>query len=232
METIEELTGHLLRVTKDLDQFKRYLVAVAGSPGSGKTTIATQVIRKINEYSQATSDIDMAGLIPMDGFHLTRAQLDAMPDPIEAHARRGAPFTFDPHKLKKLVERLREPIGSTAITAPSFDHAVKDPLEDDIHVLSTQRIIILEGNYLHLKDEPWCGIAAMMDELWYVDVDRDLARERLIARHLKAGLADTPEAAGARADSNDLPNGDYIKANSVKPTRTIKSAQDSRLKEQ
>ena len=29
------------------------------------------------------------------GFHYTRAQLDEFPDPDEAHARRGAYWTFD-----------------------------------------------------------------------------------------------------------------------------------------
>ena len=33
---------------------------------------------------------------------------------------------------------------------PSFDHNVKDPVEDDIEVLEHHRVVIVEGNYLHL----------------------------------------------------------------------------------
>ena len=33
--------------------------------------------------------------LPMDGFHLYKRQLDAMADPVAAHARRGAHWTFD-----------------------------------------------------------------------------------------------------------------------------------------
>jgi pantothenate kinase len=84
----------------------------------------------------------------MDGFHYTRAQLDAMPDPATAHARRGAEFTFDGERFLGLVRRLKEPLSETTPTvfAPSFDHAVKDPKEGDIAVERTQRIVVLEGN--------------------------------------------------------------------------------------
>jgi pantothenate kinase len=84
----------------------------------------------------------------MDGFHLTRAQLDAMPDPVTAHSRRGAAFTFDGEGFLRLVQRLREPLtdATTTVFAPSFDHAVKDPKENDIAVGRTHRIVVLEGN--------------------------------------------------------------------------------------
>lgn len=72
-----------------------------------------------------------------------------MPNPLEAHARRGAPFTFDPMALRELVLKLKEPITTEApaIYAPSFDHAKKDPVEDDITILATQRVLILEGSF-------------------------------------------------------------------------------------
>lgn len=73
-----------------------------------------------------------------------------MADPIEAHARRGAPFTFDPVSLKLLIEQVKAPLGGeeeeNTIYAPSFDHAVKDPVEDDIKILSSQRVLIFEGH--------------------------------------------------------------------------------------
>jgi pantothenate kinase len=110
----------------------------------------------------------IAAFVPMDGFHLTRETLAAMPNAEEAIARRGAPFTFDPNGLLRLVESLRIPLDSESksIFAPSFDHAVKDPVENDIEILPTDRIVIIEGNYLHLQDEPWNLIAGRMDELY------------------------------------------------------------------
>lgn len=165
----------------------------------------------------------------MDGFHLTRAQLSAMPDPVTAHARRGAEFTFDGDAFLALVRALREPLptsvpsSSTTTTtsattyppgtvlAPSFDHALKDPRPDDIPVLPTHRLVVLEGNYLALARPPWRDAAALLDEVWFVDVpDLAVARARLAARHVRAGIAATLDEGDRRAVENDLPNGEEI----------------------
>lgn len=166
----------------------------------------------------------------MDGFHLTRAQLSAMSDPATAHARRGAEFTFDGAAFLALVRALREPLPlptSTTTTtstppppppyppgtvlAPSFDHALKDPRPDDIAVLPTHRLVVLEGNYVALDRPPWRDAAALLDELWFVDVpDPAVARARLAERHVRAGIAATLEEGDRRAVENDLPNGEEI----------------------
>ena len=49
-----------------------------------------------------------------------------------------------------------------------------------------------------------------MDELWFVEVAFEVARRRLVSRHVKAGIAATEEEAGKRADENDLVNGREI----------------------
>lgn len=82
------------------------------------------------------------------------------------------------------------------------------------------------GNYLSLKNDIWGTISALFNELWFVSVDREVARKRLIARHLATGLVDTPEAAAKRADENDLPNGDFIIANMMVVHRMVRSIPD------
>lgn len=150
----------------------------------------------------------------MDGYHLSRAQLSAMPDPNTAHARRGAAFTFDAPAFLKLVKELRAPIcpETGTVYAPSFDHAVKDPVENDIPISPSARVIVFEGNYLSLGTgaPEWKEAAEMMDELWFVDVDLEVAKKRLVARHVVSGIAENQEAAAKRADENDLVNGREI----------------------
>lgn len=93
-----------------------------------------------------------------------------MEDPGRAFERRGAPFTFDVHALIKLIKKVRttpvtpldEP--TLAIRAPSFDHAVQDPVQEDIYLSSSDRIVILEGNYVLLNEAPWSHIAELVDE--------------------------------------------------------------------
>ncbi|KAL7268261.1 hypothetical protein RUND412_009128 [Rhizina undulata] len=226
---IDDLVRFTNQKLLSLSPDARYIISVSGIPGSGKTTLAGKVAKGLNTISQLDRGLEIAAVVPMDGYHLTRAALDAMSDPVEAHARRGAPFTFDPISLKKLIIKLKEPISSSsapAIYAPSFDHAKKDPIENDIPILCTQRILIFEGLYLSLATDVWGDISRLFDELWFVEVERSIARNRLIARHVASGIVDSAEAAARRADENDLPNGDYILANKAIPHRVINSVVD------
>ena len=148
----------------------------------------------------------------MDGYHLSRAQLSAMPDPATAHRRRGAAFTFDDKAFLELVKELRTPLlpESKTIYAPSFDHAIKDPIADDIQIHPTSRVVILEGNYLSLNQGLWREAAKLMDELWFVEIDFETARRRLVLRHVAAGIVKDEGEAGSRADEIDLVNGRQI----------------------
>lgn len=61
-------------------------MGIAGPPGSGKSTIASEVARRVNKlWPQKSCSFDsqveppaVTAVIPMDGFHLYRHQLDAM----------------------------------------------------------------------------------------------------------------------------------------------------------
>ncbi|KAJ5881761.1 uncharacterized protein N7529_000433 [Penicillium soppii] len=193
----------------------RLMIAISGIPGSGKTGLANMLASRINKIyasENPTSPTPIASALPMDGYHLTRAQLAAMPDPAFAIARRGAAFTFDGEKFLSLVRALRTPITNQtgSLHAPSFDHAVKDPVDGDIAIPAECRVLFFEGNYLSLDKEPWNTAAALMDELWFVDVDFEVARKRLVARHVIAGIARDEIEADKRARENDLVNGKEI----------------------
>ncbi|CAK7211340.1 hypothetical protein SCUCBS95973_001079 [Sporothrix curviconia] len=221
----------------------RVMIAIAGIPGSGKTHLAHAVAVGLNKKAAVSrrdseDDVgvdrpqDIAIAVPMDGFHLTRAQLAAMPDPETAFARRGAEFTFDGTAFAAVVESLREPIDKDlpGLLLPAFDHAVKDPVADQIVVGHRQRIVLFEGNYVCLNKAPWSKAASpkYMDERWFVDVDFAVARKRLIRRHIAAGIAANDEEAAKRADENDLVNGTEIVENKVSPIdETIVSQEDA-----
>lgn len=165
----------------------------------------------------------------MDGYHLSRAQLDAMPDPQTAHARRGAAFTFDAPAFLALARKLRDPIlpETKTLYAPSFDHAQKDPVADDIPIAASVRILVFEGNYLSLNHGPWKEAAELMDELWFVDVGFEVARGRLIKRHVEAGIARDEGEAARRADENDLVNGREIVEGRLRVSEVVVSREDA-----
>lgn len=61
-------------------------MGLAGPPGAGKSTLASEVVRRINimwpqkasSFDSQVKPPDVATVLPMDGFHLYRSQLDAM----------------------------------------------------------------------------------------------------------------------------------------------------------
>ena len=110
---------------------ERVLVSVVGVPGSGKTTLSEQLVVEVNRAAKS----GVCCVVPMDGFHLPKKALDAMADPVEAHRRRGAPFTFDPEGLLDMVKRIKTAGDQEVVKGPGWDHSVGDPLQDAIQVL-------------------------------------------------------------------------------------------------
>jgi pantothenate kinase len=61
-----------------------------------------------------------------------------------------------------------------------------------------------------------------------VDVPEDVARKRLIARHVVSGIAANEEEAGRRADENDLVNGREIVEGKLDVHEMIYSREDKK----
>ncbi|XP_058748701.1 ATP-dependent kinase-like protein notR' isoform X3 [Vicia villosa] len=204
----------------------RFFVGLAGPPGAGKSTIAHEVARRINKlWPEKASSFDsqvqppnVAAVIPMDGFHLYRSELDAMKNPEEAHARRGAPWTFNPTRLLTCLKNLRV---QGSVYVPSFDHGVGDPVEDDIFVNLQHKIIIIEGNYLLLEDGVWKEISSLFDEKWFIDIDIDKAMHRVLKRHISTGKP--RDIAKQRVENNDRLNAELIMKSKKNADIIIKS---------
>nr|CAB3466417.1 unnamed protein product [Digitaria exilis] len=184
-EVYDALAEHLLSVLKNTEHLdSKYIVGLAGPPGAGKSTVASEVVRRVNmlwsdkhsKHSRALlPNEEIAAMLPMDGFHLYRAQLDAM---------------------------------EGSVYAPSFDHGVGDPVEKDIFVKPQHKIVIVEGNYLLLEEDIWRDIKDLFDEKWFIDIDIDVSMQRVLKRHIATGKE--PDVAAWRISYNDRPNAELI----------------------
>ncbi|EXJ77787.1 hypothetical protein A1O3_10016 [Capronia epimyces CBS 606.96] len=204
------------------DLSQRLLIAISGIPGSGKTTLAASVARGLNKKHHESmhrqfpnrptgpnpSQPDIAFVVPLDGYHLTRKQLAEMPNAEEAIFRRGAAFTFDAQSYLKFVMQVARPLTAETRTlyAPSFDHAVKDPVANDIAIPPTARIVVFEGLYTALDAPGWREAHALMDETWFVDADIETATQRVAKRNFAAGITKTFEESLARTKASDMRN--------------------------
>lgn len=207
--TVAQGLADELRARADASPRQQYWVGIAGGAGSGKSTLARAVGDALGH--------DIAIVLPMDGFHLTKAQLELLCDPAQARARRGAPFTFDGRSFVERVAALR---ASGAGAWPSFDHAVGDPVEGDLRLESEMRIVIVEGSYLLLDERPWSDARPSFDETWFVSVPESLARARVANRNAQA-WGWPLERAYAQVDANDVPNMRVVAECAAMATRII-----------
>ncbi|TDZ51753.1 putative uridine kinase [Colletotrichum trifolii] len=185
----------------------RLIIALAGPPGSGKTTIAQRVLSALSSTAEPRPK---TVVLSADGFHLPLAALHAMPNASEAIARRGVPWTFDGQGAVDLVRELRAATGRRHVSAPTFDHKVKDPVFGGATVDADVQVCVIEGLYLLVDEEPWGQIAPLVDDRWLVRVEPALARTRVAVRHVAAGIEDTMEKALYRTDTNDMVNGAFV----------------------
>jgi pantothenate kinase len=166
----------------------RFLTALAGPPGAGKSTLAAELVAALGQGSKA---------VPMDGFHFDDAVLVAR----GARARKGAPDTFDVAGFRHLLTRLRT---EDEVAIPLFDRDLEISRAGADIVGPDDRILIVEGNYLLLNEAPWPDLAPLFDLTIWIDVPEAELDCRLMARWAHYGK--TPDEARAWIDSNDMPN--------------------------
>lgn len=208
---IDRLSQLILERRDCMDPSRRLIVGIAGIPGSGKSSLAHRISGRIKSLRGPC-----CVTIGMDGWHFPRAVLDKMDNQEEAYKRRGAAFTFDAEAFVSFAQRLRQE-GMNELSAPSFSHAEKDPVPNDINIRQSHTIVLIEGLYCCLNLEPWRRATECWDLRWFVDTSPSVARERLIRRHVESRICNDAASAAQRADTNDLPNGDWILAHIYEP---------------
>ncbi|RKT31478.1 phosphoribulokinase/uridine kinase family protein [Microbacterium sp. AG1240] len=179
---------------------RRFILGIAGSPGSGKTTLAVALVDHLNAGRPG-----VAAHLPMDGFHLANATLDRL----GIRDRKGAIDTFDGWGFVALLDRLRVETDHV-IFAPSFRRVVDEGVAGEIAIEPAASVVVVEGNYLLADSAPWSGVRDRLDLAWFCRTPAGEREARLVDRHTRHGR--TVEAATAWARGVDGANAVLIEA--------------------
>ncbi|WP_130279163.1 nucleoside triphosphate hydrolase [Rhizobium sp. BK696] len=193
---IDEITGAVL---DRAGSAKRFLIAIAGPPGAGKSTMADNLANGLKARGET------AAVLPMDGFHMDNAVL------IERGllARKGIPETFDVRGFLDIVRAVRP--ADQEVLVPVFDRSRELAIASARPISPHDRFIIIEGNYLLFTQGKWADLDGIFDFTIMLAPPIEVLEERLWERWRGYKLSE--EEASAKVYGNDLPNGRLILEN-------------------
>lgn len=208
-DTIQKVFLPLLKQLQQLQKEKkeRIIVFMAAPPAVGKTTLC-EFLEYLSKQVQELTDIQALGL---DGFHYHSDYINShdaivLGEKVPMKQVKGCPETYDTEKLRQKLEQIK----TEDILWPIYDRNLHDVVEDQIKV--TQDIILIEGNWLLLKEEPWKTIQQYADYKILILAEEDMLKERLIGRKEKGGLT--------RAEAEEW----YKNSDSKNVTRVLKDS--------
>lgn len=178
---------------------RRFVIALAGPPAAGKSTVAAALVEALGER---------AGLLAMDGFHFDNEILDARGD----RPRKGSPHTFDVASFANTLRALRQQ-PDLEMAVPVYDRDLGLSRNCASLVLARHDVLITEGNYLLLDEEPWSDLRELFDLTVWIDVPIALVEQRIVARWESASL--DPTEIRRRTEDNDLPNARQVVSGSA-----------------
>ncbi|MYI70762.1 MAG: AAA family ATPase [Boseongicola sp. SB0673_bin_14] len=196
-ERLRDYASLLRAVVTRLDAAQPPLiVAIAGPPATGKSTLAQRL----------TEDLLAAGHFaahcPMDGFHKTNTQLAAE----GLRSVKGRIDTFDAVAFAKAVARLAK---GDAFWWPRYSRHRHDPVPEGTRIEGNETVCIVEGNYILASDRPWRSAAAHFGLRIFLDAPDGLLRQRLTQRHERGGKGKSETS--AKIALTDMPNATEIR---------------------
>lgn len=176
----------------------RVAIGLTGGPGVGKSTLAVQLVEALNAQTPG-----LAAYVPMDGFHMLHAKLEALGTVKD----KGAPHTFEGAAFAEFLEQLKS--AGEDVSGPGYSRKIEDVVQNAFIIAAETRILVVEGNYLLLANSPWWRIKPLLDSSVFIAVPRETVRARLMKRHAEEGLF-SEERNREHVERIDLSNYDLV----------------------
>jgi pantothenate kinase len=180
----------------------RLMVAVAGPPGSGKTAFATILVAVIN----AEAGDDVAVLVGLDGWHFPNDYLETHHveqdgEKVALRSIKGSPETFDVLAASDCLAEMRR---GGAVSFPVYSRELHDPVPGGGMVEAFRQVVVVEGNFLLLDQDPWNRLRQLFDVCVFISASPEILVKGLRERHLRGGK--TLAATDRQIFEVDLPN--------------------------
>lgn len=177
----------------------RIAAFIAAPPGAGKTTLSL-FLEAFSRETPGTTPVQALGI---DGFHyhndyLASHFVERNGRKISMAAVKGAPETFDVEKLEEKLSLARR----EQVSWPIYDRRIHESVDDAVEIRG--EILLLEGNYLLLKDQRWEKLRKFCEWSVMIRADESLLEKRLIDRKKAGGFSE--KEARAFYKTSDLLN--------------------------
>jgi len=205
MTNTSTFVGQILAALPDPQPARRNVIAIAGPPTAGKSTLAATLLEHLGPAG---------GVLGMDAFHYDDAILNERGD----RERKGAPHTFDVAGYAAFLERVRSTTG-TDIAVPVFDRTLELTRNAAEILPATATTVITEGNWLLLDRPRWRDLQPLFDLTVMLDVAEEVVKVRSYERWHGFGFDDA--AAEHWVETNDLPNARIVRDESRSADLTL-----------
>ena len=195
-DTVEYLFLPLLRRLTQMQRRagRRIIAFLAAPPATGKSSL----LQFLEQLAREHADLTRMQALGMDGFHYPNAVLETHTTmrggkEISLKSVKGAPESF--HVAHLAAKLAAAKVG--AVQFPVYDRRIHDVVPNA--VTADAPILLVEGNWLLLDEEPWSGLRLLADYAVRIDAPAAFLRDRLIARKVQGGLSEAEATAFCEA---------------------------------
>jgi len=203
----------------------RIMTVVAGPPGSGKSAFAVLLSALLNEMAEGRISV----VIGLDGWHFPNAYLDSHMinrdgESVPLRRIKGSPETFNTEAALTCLSQTR---AGGQVPFPIYSRVKHDSIEAAGLVENRHKIVIVEGNYWMLNEDPWRRFQPLFDVRIFITGNPEMFINGLVERHVRGGRS--PEDARSYVEAVDALNIQRVLKNCVPADITVHKTDSRRI---